>query len=172
MLDLPMPKPDGSETQSAAHKIRAAGQALARRRGDLGEDHPDALCAAHRVAHLQRTSGNFDEARRLDEDTLTRRRRILGDDHPDTLSSANNLAHVLRMLDEYEYARRIDEDTLARRRRVLGDDHPDTLSSANNLVIDLAAVGEHRRARQLDEYINERTADDSVRSGRTEIATE
>jgi hypothetical protein len=68
----------------------------------LGDNHPDALTSASRLAADLRELGEYQKARALDEDTLARRRRVLGDDHPDTLISANNLAADLRALGEPE----------------------------------------------------------------------
>ena len=103
---------------------------LARRRRDLGEDHPDTLAAASNLAVSLRAAGEYQAARELDEDTLARRRRVLGEDHPDTLTSAFILAGELAELGEYQAAKELNEDTLDRRRRVLGEDHPDTRASA------------------------------------------
>jgi hypothetical protein len=77
-----MPDEDGSAT------LRAR---LAHRRNTLGTDDPRTLSLANNVAHVHRAQGRYDEARRLDEDTLARRCAVLGPDHPKTLSSANNL---------------------------------------------------------------------------------
>jgi len=71
-----------------------------RRRRVLGDDHPDTLTSANRLAADLRELGEYQRARALDEDTLARRRRVLRDDHPDTLTSANNLAADLRALGE------------------------------------------------------------------------
>jgi hypothetical protein len=68
---------------------------LARRRRDLGEDHPDTLAAASNLAVSLRAAGEYQAARELGEDTLARRRRVLGEDHPDTRASAA-LAFFLR----------------------------------------------------------------------------
>ena len=123
---------------------------LARRRRDLGEDHPGTLAAASNLAVSLRAAGEYQAARELDEDTLARRRRVLGEDHPDTLASADGLAISLRAVGghpgtltsamrfassfghpgEHQAARELGEDILARRRRVLGEDHPDTGASA------------------------------------------
>ena len=123
---------------------------LARRRRDLGEDHPDTLAAASGLALSLRAvgghpgtvtsasnaasivlhRGEHQEARELGEDTLDRRRRVLGEDHPDTLTSAFILAAQLSELGEHQAAKELNEDILARRRRVLGEDHPDTGASA------------------------------------------
>ena len=69
---------------------------LARRRRDLGEDHPGTLAAASNLAVSLRAAGEYQAARELGEDTLARRRRVLGEDHPDTLASADGLAVSLR----------------------------------------------------------------------------
>jgi phage terminase large subunit-like protein len=57
---------------------------LTLRRQVLGEDHPDTLASASKVAIVLAALGEHERARALADDTLTRRRRVLGDDHPDT----------------------------------------------------------------------------------------
>jgi tetratricopeptide (TPR) repeat protein len=125
--------------------------ALELRRGMLGEEHPDTLTSARHLALNLRALGQYEAARRLNEETLLRSRRVLGQEHPDTLTSASNLAGNLRGLGQYEAARRLDEDVLARRRRVLGQEHPDTLMSASNLAANLRGLGQYEAARRLDE---------------------
>ena len=61
---------------------------LARRRRNLGEDHPGTLAAASNLAVSLRAAGEYQAARELNEDILARRRRVLGEDHPDTGASA------------------------------------------------------------------------------------
>jgi hypothetical protein len=68
----------------------------------LGDNHPETLTSASRLASDLRELGQYAHARTLDEDTLARRRLVLGDDHPDTLISASNLAADLRALGEHE----------------------------------------------------------------------
>jgi transcriptional regulator with XRE-family HTH domain len=119
-------------------------------RDRLGEDHEQALTAAHYLAWTLLEMGRHAESRDLNRDTLVRRRRVLGQDHPDTLYSAHNLAIDLRELGEIQAARDLDQDTLDRHRRVLGQDHPDTLRSATILAIDLRELGEVQAARDLD----------------------
>ena len=96
---------------------------LARRRRDLGEDHPDTLAAASNLAVSLRAAGEYQAARELDEDTLARRRRVLGEDHPDTLASADGLAVSLRAV----------------------GGHPGTLTSASNLAVSLVGSARARR---------------------------
>lgn len=92
--------------------------------GELGTDHPDTLASAGGVAHNMWALGQFEQARRLGEDTLVRCRQVLGDDHPQTLVVASTLASALRDLGHYKAARQLAEDILLRSRRVLGEDPP------------------------------------------------
>src|SRR6185312_4611750 len=64
---------------------------LARRRRDLGEDHPDTLAAASGLAISLRAVGG----------------------HPGTLTSASNLASSLLHRGEHQAARELGEDILA-----------------------------------------------------------
>ncbi|MCA1693892.1 MAG: tetratricopeptide repeat protein [Actinobacteria bacterium] len=114
------------------------------RREMLGEQHPDTLTSARSLALNLRALGQYEVARRLNEDTLARSRRVLGEEHPDTLTSANNLALDLWALRQYEAARRLVEDILAWRRRVLGEEHPDTLTSTSNLAANLRGLSTAR----------------------------
>jgi hypothetical protein len=68
----------------------------------LGDDHPETLISASRLAADLRALDEYQQALALDEDTLARRRRVLGDDHPDTRTSINNRATDLRKLGESE----------------------------------------------------------------------
>ena len=127
---------------------------LARRRRDLGEDHPGTLASASNLAVSLRAAGEYQAARELAEDTLARRRRVLGEDHPDTLTSAFIPAGALFELGEYQAARELTEDILARRRRVLGEDHHDTGASATFAIFLrtpqplLKAISWHSRRRR------------------------
>jgi Tetratricopeptide repeat len=102
---------------------------LARRRRDLGEDHPDTLAAANGLAVSLRAAGEYQAARELDEDTLARRRRDLGEDHPDTLAAANGLAISLRAV----------------------GGHPGALTSPSSLAAIFFHRGEHQAAQELGE---------------------
>jgi hypothetical protein len=75
----------------------------------LGDSHPDTLSSANNLAHVLRLQGEYEEARRLDDDTLRRREDILGENHPDTMASANNLIIDLLELGDSERIRRLEE---------------------------------------------------------------
>jgi len=116
----------------------------------FGRDDPVTLEISCTYARAHRELGRYDEALRLDEDTLERRRRRFGDNHQKTLYAAACVALVLGDLGRHEEARALNQDTLARCGRVLGPDHPDTLTAAHGLAADLRALGEYAPARDLD----------------------
>jgi Tetratricopeptide repeat len=104
---------------------------LARRRRDLGEDHPDTLSSADGLAISLRAVGGY-------PGTLT----PPATSPPAFVTPASTrrpgsstktpwpAAAALFELGEYQAARELNEDILARRRRVLGEDHRDTGASA------------------------------------------
>jgi hypothetical protein len=69
-------------------QVQLGKDTLARRRRDLGEDHPDTLTAAFSLVCELTELGEYQAAKELNEDILDRRRRVLGDRHPDTAGSA------------------------------------------------------------------------------------
>jgi tetratricopeptide (TPR) repeat protein len=137
---------DCGELQAAAAPFERAYDA---RRAKFGDDHLDTLASASHLALNLWWLGDYQRARRLDEDTLTRRRRILGEDDPDTLTSASQLSIDLMFLGSFPRGRELQEQMLSRRRRILGDDHPDTLFSAGALGLVLWYLGDYQQARQL-----------------------
>ncbi len=100
----------------------------------LGEDHPDTLAAANRMAGCLIGTTEHAEARDLLADLLPRASRVLGEEDPLTLIVASNLCVAYMGLNEYERARDQTEDVLARTRRALGPDALGTLRTTGNLV--------------------------------------
>ncbi|EFL10865.1 conserved hypothetical protein [Streptomyces sp. AA4] len=100
----------------------------------LGEDHPDTLAVANRLAGCLIGTTEHAEARDLLAALLPRASRTLGEDDPLTLTVANNLCVAYMGLNEYERARDQTEDVLARTRRALGPDALGTLRTTGNLV--------------------------------------
>ncbi|MFD2465945.1 tetratricopeptide repeat protein [Amycolatopsis silviterrae] len=100
----------------------------------LGEDHPDTLAVANRLAGCLIGTTDYPAARDLMADLLPRVGRVLGEDDPLTLTVASNLCVVYMGLNEYERARDQTEDVLVRSRRALGPDALGTLRTTGNLV--------------------------------------
>ncbi|NKZ03445.1 tetratricopeptide repeat protein [Actinomadura latina] len=65
-------------------------------KGAKGEDHPDTLASASKLASAYQDAGRIQEAINLYESTLDSMRRVLGEDHADTLASASKLASAYR----------------------------------------------------------------------------
>ncbi|MFE2594341.1 tetratricopeptide repeat protein [Streptomyces anthocyanicus] len=93
----------------------------------LGEDHPDTLAAANRLAGCLVGLRKYAEARDLFADLLPRCQRALGREDPLTLTVVSNLGGCLSALGAHEEARRQCEDIVRRSRLALGPDDPRTL---------------------------------------------
>ncbi|MHC4427240.1 MAG: tetratricopeptide repeat protein [Planctomycetota bacterium] len=95
-----------SELPKSVEQLRLA---LEIRRRELGEEHPDTLESAHRLAEKLRESWLWPDAEKIVRQVVDARRRTLGDRHRDTLRSISLLADLLvanSRLDEAEqYAR-------------------------------------------------------------------
>jgi serine/threonine protein kinase len=126
-----------------------AEAALAIRRRELGDDHPDTLTSLNNYASVLEKIGRVHEAESVYRDALERRRRLLGEDHPKTLMSLNNYAHVLYSLGRYTEAAPAYQEALERRRRVLGEDDPDTVMSVNNYASVLESLDRPAEAEPL-----------------------
>lgn len=117
----------------------------------LGEDHPDTLAVANRLAGSLIGLRKDAEARDLFSDILPRCERALGEDHPQTLVVASNLCAALIGLGAYQEVRKQLEDVVRRSRRALGPDDPGTLRAACNLVSVLRRLADHGAARAIAE---------------------
>ncbi|MGH7179268.1 MAG: tetratricopeptide repeat protein [Tepidisphaeraceae bacterium] len=126
-----------------------AEAALAIRRRELGEDHPETLRSLNEYALMLQSLGRPAEAEPLHKQALERRRRVLGEDHPDTITSLNNYAGVLQSLGRWAEAEPLSRQALTHYRRVLGDDHSLTIISLNNHALVLDSLGRAAEAEPL-----------------------
>ncbi|MGH7179269.1 MAG: tetratricopeptide repeat protein [Tepidisphaeraceae bacterium] len=118
-----------------------AQEALALRRRELGDEHPDTLSSLSHYAQVLLALGRADEAAPLFERALEGRRRVLGDAHADTLGSLGDYAEALQALGRFVEAEPLFKRALDRRREAFGDDHPDTIQSLNYYAGMLWAMG-------------------------------
>ncbi|MFT5292448.1 MAG: serine/threonine protein kinase, partial [Planctomycetota bacterium] len=121
-------------------------RALAIRRDELGNDHPETLESVNNMGALLRSMGKFEEALPYYTEALEGSRRVLRDDHPDTLGSVNHMGALLMSMGKLEEALPYFTEALEGRRRVLGDDHPITLSSVSNMGGLLSSMGKFEEA--------------------------
>jgi len=141
----------GTMTQLGLPKRAEAieSRALAIRKAELGNDHPDTLASVSGMGKALADLARWDESVALHREALEGRRRVLGDDHPDTLESMHDLGATLLHLNRPAEAEQFRRGALEGRRRVLGDKHPDTLKSINNMAIMMAVNGNMDEAERL-----------------------
>nr|WP_187329212.1 CHAT domain-containing tetratricopeptide repeat protein [Halomicronema hongdechloris] len=114
--------------------IPLAEEALAIRRQQLGERHPDVAASLNNLAALYEAQGRYGEAEPLYQESLAIRRQQLGERHPAVAQSLNNLALLYVAQGRYGEAEPLYQESLAIRRQQLGERHPDVASSLNNLA--------------------------------------
>ncbi len=126
--------------------LRLQESALATRRRELGEAHPDTLVSLNGIGGILREQGRLKEAEPYWSEALATRRRTLGDDHGDTIVSIMNMGVLSGGLQRPADAERYYREALERSRRVLGEDHRNTLTSIINLGNLLGSEPLHREA--------------------------
>jgi non-specific serine/threonine protein kinase/serine/threonine-protein kinase len=124
-------------------------QALTRRRGLLGERHPDTLASMRDLGSLYRQQGRFDAAEPLLTDALAEARRVHGEDGSETLGFLNGLANLYLDQGRLAEAEPLLRETLETARRVLGQNHQETLLYAHNLAIVYRFLGRYDDAERL-----------------------
>jgi tetratricopeptide (TPR) repeat protein len=105
--------------------------------------------ASFHLGNALRSLGEYQQARKINEETLGLMRRELGESHEDTLRTSNSYAADLRLVGHFKEALAIDDDLL-RRYRDLGENEATTLRSANNLAVDYRLLGDFQRAYEID----------------------
>ncbi len=115
--------------------LRAQEEALAIRRYELGDDHPDTLNAIGNMGTLLHYQGKRAEAELFHREALEKRRRVLGAESAETLESINNMGSLLQAGDNLDAAEPYFREALETSRRVLGGEHPITLQSLNNMGV-------------------------------------
>ncbi len=114
-----------------------------------GAEHPYNYGCIGNLALLRRLTGDYVEARRLNETALAGLDARLTRDHLFSLTVALNLASDIAVLGDTAQARALGEDSLARLTRLLGEHHPLTLGCAANLTLDLRAEAAGEEAELL-----------------------
>jgi serine/threonine protein kinase/Tfp pilus assembly protein PilF len=134
-----------------AETVAVVEKALAIRRQELGNDHPDTLAAMNELAGGCEAAAQFNRAISLYQEVLQARRTHLGAEHLETLRAMNDLAHPYLETGQLDRARPLLEQVLRVRRVKLGDDDPETLVSMNNLAVVYLSAGQSNRAILLHE---------------------
>lgn len=128
-----------------------AEAALATRRQELGEDHPDTLASLSVLAVVLEALGD-PEAEAHHRETLRLCRRIYGDEHANTFGTISAVGRFLlgqrRLAEAEEYIREAVDGL----RRERGEDHTDTVAAINNMGSLLLA---QRRLGEAEVYLRE-----------------
>lgn len=132
-----------------AEAERLCIRALALKKSELGDHHPETLLTLNNLAALYSAQGRYDEAEPLYHQALNIRRAELGDRHPDTAASLNNLATLYSAQGRYGEAEPLYHQALDIRRTELGDRHPETATSLNNLAEMYRSQGRYSEAEPL-----------------------
>ena len=116
----------------------------------LGEHHPDAIRARHKLAHAYRAANDFDEALVLFERNVAAGIRVYGPQNLFTLRMRSSLANCLYAAGRYQEAIPLFQEILRGREAALGNNHPDTLRSRGSLANSYRVTG--RRQDAIDLY--------------------
>jgi len=137
----------GIGNYDAAFPLQQA--ALAIRRRELGEAHPDTLKSAGQMGELLQVQGKLDDAEVLLRKVLDGSRRTFGEDAPETLDAISNIGGALYEKGKLAEAETAWRDGLDRSRRARGPDDPQTLGFLNNLGSLLSDEGKHAEAERF-----------------------
>ncbi len=124
-------------------------EALAIRRRELGNEHPDTLSSVGAAAELYRQLGKMDQAEPLFTEAFDVAHRVLGDNHRVTLSAVNNMGALLGWKGKLAQAEELQLKAVEMSKAILGPDHPDTAGSLSNLAFTLASQNQVERAVEL-----------------------
>ncbi|MBL8878533.1 MAG: tetratricopeptide repeat protein [Phycisphaerales bacterium] len=131
-------------------------EALAIRRRDLGEQHPDTIKSMIDLSQLRWAQGKYQEGERLSQESLKLARRHLGELHPLTLHAIHNCGALLSYLGKHHEAELYYREALEKRRRVLGEDHPETLLTLSNLCAPLRHLKKTAEALEISRDVLDR----------------
>ena len=129
--------------------IPLAEEALAIRREQLGERHPDVADSLNNLALLYEGQGRYGEAEPLHNKALAIRREQLGERHPDVADSLSNLASLYLVQGRYREAEPLFIEALAIYPEQLGERHPNVATTRNNLAELYRAQGRYGEAEPL-----------------------
>ena len=122
-----------------------------RRTARLGPEHVDTLRSRLALARSYAILNRFDDALKLDQQTVALMEAKLGPEHSETLQAMNNLAQDYRDLRRFDDAVKLLEKTLAIQQRTLGRDHLETLGGMIRLANAYNDLGQHAKAVKLRE---------------------
>ena len=109
-------------------------EALAIKRAQLGDRHPDTLFTQGNLGALLERMGQHDRALALLQATLEAQRQLLGSAHPSTIGSIGNLASTHWRMRRLDLALPLMQEAAQASAQVLGEAHPDAVEHQRNLA--------------------------------------
>jgi tetratricopeptide (TPR) repeat protein len=106
---------------------------------------------SNNLALSYKEAGRFEDAVRLEEETVAAHKTKFGALHPQTLASMHNLAQGYADLKRYARAVELSEEVLAQQRKNPGPEHPDTLQTLYSLANHLNSLERYSEALKLHE---------------------
>jgi CHAT domain-containing protein/Tfp pilus assembly protein PilF len=116
-----------------------------------GTTHPYVATSLDNLAILQRTTGNYEQARPLYERALKIREVALGPEHPDVAVSLNNLADLLHETGDYSGAKYLYERAIRINEKTRGTEPTKFAGVLDNLAKLLRDMGDYSSALLLHE---------------------
>jgi len=101
------------------------------------------------LADALTNGGHYEEAEKLERESLDVERRVFGAEDLRTLSSMSSLADTLRREGRFDEAERLQGNALDIERRILGPENPDVLYHLERKAIYLSLEGRFSNARKL-----------------------
>ncbi len=136
--------------------VSLAEQAYARWRVEPGEEDPQTLQVASRLAFFYWVTGQFAKAADLNLRTLEIRRRVDGENNEETLALQLSVAADMRARGDFAKAVQLSQDVYQKAKALFTEDDPTTLEFARNYGICLRVAGHYREAAQIDEETHRR----------------
>ncbi len=122
--------------------------AVALRRGQYGDEHPDVARALALMGRTRATQGKYDEAEDYYSEALATQRRTLGDGHAELATTLNELGFLLTLQGRYDEAESMQQEGLEMRLALFGERHEDVGLSYNDLAITFRRMNRYEEAEQ------------------------
>jgi nucleoside phosphorylase len=117
----------------------------------LGAASPETLKVAKYFGYILWVNGKFEEASRLDEETLRIYEEHFEPGDEDVIDARLQFARDLHTAGRFAEATATVREALAQAQLALGDEDPKTLYAAHQLGVSLRLQGDFRKARESDE---------------------
>ncbi|KAL4895527.1 violaceus kinesin [Aspergillus ambiguus] len=122
---------------------------------EFRKDPGDYIDLLERIGRCLYHDGRFNEAEKIDSQTLETQMILLGPEHPHTLASMGNLALTYQSQGRWKEAEEREIQVLKIRKQVLGPDHLDTIISMGNLALTYQNQNRLKEAEELQTQVME-----------------